>query len=82
MHETPPATPLCLPVASRFSEATATAMGWTKATDLGTALADVKAGTSDAYYPANPATVTIHVHGADTPRCENQHHRNSHFIPI
>ncbi|MBP2269293.1 ABC-2 type transport system permease protein [Pseudarthrobacter sp. PvP004] len=48
-------------------EATATAMGGKKAPDPDTAQADVRAGTSDAYfdYPANPATDTIQVYGAD-----------------
>ena len=48
-------------------EATATAMGGTNATDPDTALADVKAGKSDAYFafPANPATDTVQVYGAD-----------------
>ncbi|MEI2277429.1 ABC transporter permease [Paenarthrobacter ilicis] len=48
-------------------EVTATALGGTKATDPDTALNDVKSGTSDAYfaYPANPATDTVKVYGAD-----------------
>ena len=45
----------------------ATAMGGHKATDPDTALADVKAGRTDAFfaYPANPATEHVKVYGAD-----------------
>ncbi|MCT9868156.1 ABC transporter permease [Paenarthrobacter aurescens] len=48
-------------------ETLAASMGGKKASDPDTALADVKAGRSDAYfaYPANPATDTIQVYGAD-----------------
>ncbi|MBT8161769.1 MULTISPECIES: ABC transporter permease [Arthrobacter] len=48
-------------------DAVATAMGGHKSTDPDTALADVKAGRSDAYfaYPANPATEHVKVYGAD-----------------
>ncbi len=50
-----------------ISEAAATAMGGSKASDPDTALSAVRAGTSDAYfaYPANPATDTVKVYGTD-----------------
>jgi ABC-2 type transport system permease protein len=50
-----------------IQDATAAAMGGRKATDPDRALADVKAGTSDAYfaYPANPTTDPVKVYGAD-----------------
>lgn len=51
----------------------ATAMGGRKAADPGTALQDVKTGSSDAYfaYPADPAAQPVKVYGADKGIFEN-----------